>query len=120
MVMANGSSRPRRTVPKPRISSAARVKKTLNVVDTNLGSYDKKDPFAAADTLRKLLTSVSTRPTACQYKLTPEEYVLSMHLLTIVEPVRTSFSSGDHVKSMRYSYTHIKTSSLDYQSRAGA
>ncbi|KAJ7595711.1 hypothetical protein C8J56DRAFT_774826 [Mycena floridula] len=54
--------------------------------DTELSSYDKKDPFSALNTLVKLVTSLSLRVGGCQYKLTPAEHQLSVHLLGIVEP----------------------------------
>ena len=55
-------------------------------VDTNVSSYDRTDPFTALNVLRKLIASLSTRLGGCQYKMTPEEHKLSMHLLTIIEP----------------------------------
>lgn len=60
--------------------------KTLRSVDTNLSSYDRTDPFTALNTLLKLLVSLPTRLGGCQYKLTPDEHTLSLHLLNIVEP----------------------------------
>ncbi|KAF9222939.1 hypothetical protein BS17DRAFT_880907 [Gyrodon lividus] len=56
------------------------------VVDTNPQSYDRIDPFYAINTLRKLLGSLASRIGGCQYKLTPDEHKLSLHLLTIMEP----------------------------------
>ncbi|TDL22004.1 hypothetical protein BD410DRAFT_789087 [Rickenella mellea] len=67
-------------------SPKTRQRKPLQPVDTNVSSYDRKDPFAAFNTLRKLLGSLTSRIGGCQFKLTPEEHKLSMHLLTIVEP----------------------------------
>ena len=55
-------------------------------VDTNPSSYDRTDPFTALNTLLKLLVSLPTRLGGCQYKLTPDEHALSLHLLNIVEP----------------------------------
>ncbi|ESK97444.1 hypothetical protein Moror_17623 [Moniliophthora roreri MCA 2997] len=53
---------------------------------TNLSSYDRGDPFHAFNVLLKLLGSLSSRLGNCQYRMTPEEHKLSLHLLTIVEP----------------------------------
>ncbi|KAJ7133738.1 hypothetical protein C8R43DRAFT_1022974 [Mycena crocata] len=55
-------------------------------VDTNLGSYDRTDPFMAFNVLLKILGSLPSRIGGCQFKLTPEEHKLSLHLLNIVEP----------------------------------
>jgi hypothetical protein len=60
--------------------------KTLRSVDTNILSYDRTDPFTALNTLLKLLVSLPTRLGGCQFKLTPNEHALSLHLLAIVEP----------------------------------
>ncbi len=46
----------------------------------------KKDPFTALNVLRKLLSALPSRLGGCQYKLTPEEHKLALHLLTVVEP----------------------------------
>ncbi|KAF8835382.1 hypothetical protein BDN67DRAFT_937975 [Paxillus ammoniavirescens] len=56
------------------------------VVDTNPHSYDRTDPFTAINALRKLVGSLASRIGGCQYKLTPDEHKLSLHLLTIMEP----------------------------------
>ena len=69
------------------VAPKARSRKPLQFVDTNLSSYDRKDPFAAFNALRKLLSGLSARIGAAQLKFSPEEYKLSLHLLTIVEPV---------------------------------
>ncbi|EGO29313.1 hypothetical protein SERLADRAFT_456893, partial [Serpula lacrymans var. lacrymans S7.9] len=82
-VMPRSSLKGRNTsvsVPK------GRPRKTLHSVDTNISSYDRTDPFFAFNVLRKLLGSLPSRIGGCQYKLTPEEHKLSLHLLTIVEP----------------------------------
>lgn len=63
-----------------------RPRKTLQSVDTNLSSYDRTDPFLAFNVLRKLLGALPSRIGGCQYKLSPEEHKLSVHLLTVVEP----------------------------------
>ncbi|KAI0695039.1 hypothetical protein BC835DRAFT_1273840 [Cytidiella melzeri] len=68
-------------------SSSSRVlRRTVHQVDTNLASYDRTDPFSALNTLLKLVASLPARIGGCQFKLTPEEHKLSMHLLSIVEP----------------------------------
>jgi hypothetical protein len=63
-----------------------RSKKKFLFIDTNCSSYDPADPFLAFDVLRKLLGALSSRMGACQYRMSPEEHKLSMHLMTIVEP----------------------------------
>ncbi|KAJ6491610.1 hypothetical protein C8R47DRAFT_1319411 [Mycena vitilis] len=55
-------------------------------VDTNPNSYDRTDPFMAFNVLLKILGSLPSRIGGCQFKLTPEEHKLSLHLLNIVEP----------------------------------
>lgn len=72
---------------KPKISGLkSRPKRTLQSIDTNIQSYDRTDPFAAFNILRKLLGALPSRIGGCQYKMSVEEHKLSMHLLTIVEP----------------------------------
>ena len=61
-------------------------RKSLWTIETNVASYDRTDPFTALNVLRKLIASLSTRLGGCQYKMTPEEHKLSIHLLTIIEP----------------------------------
>lgn len=80
------TSRTRLHASKSKILSSARAKKPFKAVDTNPAAYDKKDPFAAVDALRKLLTALPTKPGGCQLRMTEEEHKLSLHLLTIVEP----------------------------------
>ncbi|OCB85043.1 hypothetical protein A7U60_g8000 [Sanghuangporus baumii] len=84
MVAADTRARP--APVKSRISAAGRAKKPFRPVATNIASYDRKDPFAAVDALRKLLTTLPTRSGTNQLKMTADEHRLSMHLLTIVEP----------------------------------
>jgi hypothetical protein len=64
----------------------ARSRRPPQTVPTNLGHYDRLDPFAAVNALRKLLSLLPTKLGGCQYKMTPEEHKLSLHLLMIVEP----------------------------------
>ncbi|KIJ64613.1 hypothetical protein HYDPIDRAFT_90053 [Hydnomerulius pinastri MD-312] len=71
-----------RKPPQSAVKNASR----RTVVDTNLLSYDRTDPFFAINALRKLLGSLVSRVGSCQYKLTTDEHKLSLHLLTIVEP----------------------------------
>jgi len=63
-----------------------KARKAFQTVSTNLDHYDRWDPFTAVNALRKLLSSLPTKLGGCQYKMTPEEHKLSMHLLMIVEP----------------------------------
>ncbi|RPD72603.1 hypothetical protein L226DRAFT_511753 [Lentinus tigrinus ALCF2SS1-7] len=58
----------------------------LHPVDTNPAAYDRTDPFTALNVLRKLLSALPSRLGGCQYKLSPEEHKLTLHLLTVVEP----------------------------------
>lgn len=67
-------------------SSKPRPRKAVQSLDINPSSYDRTDPFFAFNTLIKLLGSLPSRIGGCQYKLTPDEHKLSLHLLTIVEP----------------------------------
>lgn len=75
---------------KARKSSPPTVKhgalRRAPLVDTNTHSYDRTDPFHAINALRRLLGSLASRVGGCQYRLTPDEHKLSLHLLTIVEP----------------------------------
>ncbi|KAJ7496624.1 hypothetical protein FB451DRAFT_1335121 [Mycena latifolia] len=68
---------------KTRQAHHARAAQT---VDTNLNSYDRTDPFMAFNVLLKILGSLPSRIGGCQFKLTPDEHKLSLHLLNIVEP----------------------------------
>jgi len=72
------SSRAAPKKPNPR--------KPLQRVSTDLSHYDRSDPFAAMNALRKLLSFLPNNPGAHRYKMTPDEHRLTMHLLTIVEP----------------------------------
>lgn len=64
----------------------AKPRKPPQTVSTNLSHYDRLDPFAAFNTLRKLLSLLPTKSGGCQYKMTQDEHKLSMHLLMVVEP----------------------------------
>jgi hypothetical protein len=63
-----------------------RARKPLYSVSTDISRYDRADPFAAFNALRKLLSFLPSKVGGCQNKMTPEEHNLSMHLLTILEP----------------------------------
>ncbi|KZT07912.1 uncharacterized protein LAESUDRAFT_811762 [Laetiporus sulphureus 93-53] len=67
-------------------TAKARTRKVLRAVNTNVLSYDRTDPFTALSSLRMLLASLPSRIGGCQFKLSPDEHKLSLHLLTIVEP----------------------------------
>ena len=92
--MVGADSKARLAPAKSRISSAARAKRPYRPVETNIASYDRKDPFAAADALRKLLTAIPTRSGVDRMRMTADEHRLSMHLLSIVEPVSCVFLSA--------------------------
>ncbi|KAI0360290.1 hypothetical protein OH77DRAFT_1418164 [Trametes cingulata] len=66
---------------KPKASIRA-----LQPVDTNLSAHARTDPFAALTTLRRLLSALPSRLGGCQYRLSPDEHRLAVHLLGIVEP----------------------------------
>ncbi|KAF9240208.1 hypothetical protein BU15DRAFT_74125 [Melanogaster broomeanus] len=85
--MATTTHRPT-TKPEGRKANSIIAKNAVRraVVDTNPQSYDRTDPFFAINALRKLLGSLASRIGGCQYKLTPDEHKLSIHLLSIVEP----------------------------------
>lgn len=79
------------TRTKARKSSPPTVKpvhtlRRTPLVDTNTHSYDRTDPFHAINTLHRLIGSLASRIGGCQYRLTPDEHRLSLHLLAIVEP----------------------------------
>lgn len=60
--------------------------KSIPRINTEVNLYDRTDPFFAFNTLIKLLGLLPYRIGGCQFKLTPDEHRLSLHLLTIVEP----------------------------------
>ncbi|KAK1224019.1 hypothetical protein PQX77_013080 [Marasmius sp. AFHP31] len=100
-------------VSQPGLLSASNTskraqRKTQLSVNTNLSSYDKKDPFQAFNVLLKLIGSLSSRIGGCQYKLSPEEHKLSLHLLGIVEPF-----IGSSAPSRRTLITRQPTEILD-------
>ena len=74
-----------------------KLRKPLQTVPTDLGHYDRFDPFAAINALRKLLSVLPAKPGGCQYKMTPEEHKLSTYLLTIVEPFVGATPSRHHI-----------------------
>lgn len=76
--------RNRAMAPQP--TKKAPGRKPLQTVSTNISNYDRTDPFAAFNSLRKLLSFLPSRVGGCQYKFSPEEHKLSMELLAIVEP----------------------------------
>jgi hypothetical protein len=77
---------PRAAPNKGPTRQGANPRKPLQRVPTDLNHYDRSDPFAAMNALRKLLSLLPNNPGAHQYKMTPDEHKLTMHLLTIVEP----------------------------------
>ncbi|KAJ7503195.1 hypothetical protein B0H11DRAFT_1711786 [Mycena galericulata] len=87
------SPKPSLSRPKgpPAKSSTLKTRQAHNAraaqrVETSLDAYDKTDPFMAFNVLLKILGSLPSRIGGCQFKLTPEEHKLSLHLLNIVEP----------------------------------
>lgn len=83
--MATKSSRPTRALAP---ISASRPRKTLDhaTFNTNLSAHPRTDPTNALSVLLKLLTSLPSRIGGCQYKLTPAEHKLSLHLVSIIDP----------------------------------
>ncbi|KAH9948041.1 hypothetical protein B0H21DRAFT_821386 [Amylocystis lapponica] len=70
--------------PPPRRVAGRSLTRTS--IDTDVVSYDRTDPFTALNVLRTLLASLPARIGGCQFKLSPDEHKLSLHLLAIVEP----------------------------------
>ena len=74
-------SRPSRAIP------ATRPRKALQMsVNTNLSAHPRTNPANALSVLLKLLTSLPSRIGGCQYKLTPAEHALSLHLVSVIDP----------------------------------
>ncbi|OBZ77673.1 hypothetical protein A0H81_02727 [Grifola frondosa] len=84
--MASPTTRPASSRTRGTPKASVRKPGVRQVVDINPLSYDRTDPFTALNILRKLLSVLPSRIGGCQYKFTPEEHKLSLHLLTIVEP----------------------------------
>ncbi|KAJ7672070.1 hypothetical protein B0H17DRAFT_1084334 [Mycena rosella] len=92
--MAARPESPKLPVSRPKAPAKTSTLKTrqahharaAQTVDTNLNSYDRTDPFMAFNVLLKILGSLPSRIGGCQFKLTPDEHKLSLHLLNIVEP----------------------------------
>ncbi|KAF8806488.1 hypothetical protein BYT27DRAFT_7191043 [Phlegmacium glaucopus] len=71
--------------------STSRLRKTFNpqfqtTINTNLSAHPRTNPTSALSVLLKLLTSLPSRIGGCQYKLTPAEHTLSLHLVSIIDP----------------------------------
>ena len=72
--------------------SASRLRKTLDPksqtisINTNLSAHPRTNPTNALSVLLKLLTSLPSRIGGCQYKLTPAEHALSLHLISVIDP----------------------------------
>ena len=72
--------------------SASRPRKTLDPksqttsINTNLSAHPRTNPTNALSVLLKLLTSLPSRIGGCQYKLTPAEHALSLHLVGVIDP----------------------------------
>lgn len=66
---------------------SARYRNRSNSHDQGQLQWDPRPhPVSALSTLLKLLSSLSTRVGRCQYKLTPAEHALSLHLVSIIDP----------------------------------
>ena len=55
-------------------------------INTNLSAHPRTNPTNALSVLLKLLTSLPSRIGGCQYKLTPAEHALSLHLVSVIDP----------------------------------
>lgn len=86
-----------RALSKRLALQGTKTRKPLQSVSTDLGHYDRTDPFAAINALRKLLSLLPTKLGGCQYKMSPEEHKLSMHLLTILEPFVGTIPSRSNI-----------------------
>ena len=71
---------------------ASRARKTLDPksqttsINTNLSAHPRTNPTNALSVLLKLLNSLPSRIGGCQYKLTPAEHALSLHLVSVIDP----------------------------------
>jgi len=72
--------------PKSLVQGVSRIRRPFQAVDTNVAAYDRTDPFAAVNTLHKLLAVLPSRTGGNQLKLSQDEHKLAMLLLSIVEP----------------------------------
>ena len=71
------------------LAATTRPRKALDhtsSINTNLNAHARTNPVNALTVLHKLLTSLSSRIGGCQYKLTPAEHALSLHLVSIIDP----------------------------------
>ncbi|THH10617.1 hypothetical protein EW145_g1199 [Phellinidium pouzarii] len=91
-MLATRAKQPAAASPGTRDASTTvprtRARRPLRAVETNVASYDRKDPFAAFNALRKLLASLPSMIGGCRFKMSEEEQKLSMHLLTIADDCR--------------------------------
>lgn len=78
----------RLTVSTPKGSASKLSGHSIGVkgISTDLSAHPRTNPVAALSTLSKLLSSLSRRIGRCQYKLTPAEHVLSLHLVSVLDP----------------------------------
>jgi len=86
-------SLPRKGSPSAPATANARVwarrypiNGSTNAIDTSLSAHPRTDPIKALNTLLRLLSSLPSRIGGCQYKLTPAEHALSLHLVSILDP----------------------------------
>ena len=87
------ASLPRKGSPSAPSTANARVRARrypinggANAIDTSLSAHPRTDPIKALNTLLRLLSSLPSRIGGCQYKLTPAEHTLSLHLVSILDP----------------------------------
>jgi hypothetical protein len=72
------------SVSRPR--KALDPKSQTTSINTNLSAHPRTNPTNALSVLLKLLTSLPSRIGGCQYKLTPAEHALSLHLVSVIDP----------------------------------
>ncbi|KAH9477303.1 hypothetical protein JR316_0009507 [Psilocybe cubensis] len=71
---------------RPVRARKSQINGPLQSIDTSLSAHPRTDPINALTILLKLLTSLPTRIGGCQFKLTPAEHALSLHLVSILDP----------------------------------
>lgn len=78
-------ARPRKGPQDKNLRTALSSSSTVSI-NTNPNAHPRTDPISALNVLLKLLTSLPSRIGGCQYKFTPAEHALSLHLMSILDP----------------------------------
>ena len=79
-------SRPLSSASRPLARKGLDPKSLTTSINTNLSAHPRTNPSNALSVLLKLLTSLPSRIGGCQYKLTPAEHALSLHLVSVIDP----------------------------------